>query len=103
MIRSPSMPAPNRRLFHRMGLAIPILFVLCQGCSVFPQLVRHRDPLSPEEHVRLGNSYEAQGLQLEAADQYKAALALKTNNIPALIAWGNLAFTMGDWNRAETC
>ena len=89
--------------FQQRGwLFLPIVTVL-QGCSVFPQMVRHNDPLSAEEHVQLGTSYEAQGLKENAVEQYKAALYLQKNNIPALLAWGNLAFEKGDWKNAETC
>lgn len=88
---------------HRAWLGVLILTIFCQGCSALPQLVRHRDPLSAEEHVRLGASYEAQGLQEEAVDQYKTALQLQKNSIPALMAWGNLAFAKRDWKNAQAC
>jgi tetratricopeptide (TPR) repeat protein len=86
------------------GLVLLIVTVtVLQGCSVLPQLVRHSDPLTAEEHVRLGASYEAQGLKENAIQQYQAALHLQKNNIPALVAWGNLAFEKGDWKNAEAC
>ncbi len=86
----------------KLVLQIVTVTVL-QGCSALPQLVRHSDPLSAEEHVRLGTPYEAQGLKEEAVQQYKTALHLQKNNIPALAAWGNLAFEKGDWKKAEAC
>ncbi len=90
--------------FRRGGQVLLIGAVTAlQGCSALPQLVRHSDPLSAEEHVRLGASYEVQGLQENALEQYQAALHLQKNNIPALVAWGNLAFEKGDWKTAETC
>jgi tetratricopeptide (TPR) repeat protein len=84
-------------------LLLGAMALLLQGCSVMPQLVWHSDPLSAEEHVRLGTSYEAQGLNDDAAQQYQAALHLQRNNIPALVAWGNLAFGKGDWKTAGAC
>ena len=87
----------------RVRKSLLVLAVLFQGCSALPQLVRHRDPLSAEEHLRLGASYEAQGLTDSAARQYQAALHLQKNNIPALIARGNLAFEKADWKNAEAC
>jgi len=80
-----------------------VMVTVFQGCSAVPQLVRHRDPLSAVEHLRLGASYEAQGLNEDAALQYQAALHLQKNNLSALAACGNLAFKTGNWKTAETC
>jgi Tfp pilus assembly protein PilF len=80
-----------------------VIINLLQGCSAMPQLVRHRDPLSAEEHLRLGASYESQGFMGDAAQQYQAALHLQKNNMPALVARGNLASETGDWKTAEAC
>ena len=88
---------------RRCRLVFLLMSLVMQGCSVFPQMIRHTDPLSAEEHVRLGASYEAQGLRDNAAQQYRAALDLDRNNIPALVAWGNLAFEKGDWENAKAC
>lgn len=92
------MRAPKSAL----TLSIVALAVL-QGCSALPPLVRHRDPLSAEEHLKLGASYEAQGLTEDAAHQYQAALHLQKNNMSALAACGNLAFEKGNWKTAEAC
>jgi len=90
------MRAPEAVLFLAM-------MVVLASCSALPQLVRHSDPLSAEEHVKLGRSYETQGLVADAIQQYKAALRLQKDDVPALVAWGNLAFAGGDWKNAETC
>jgi len=96
------MRVPEILRRHR-GIFLMMTVTVLQGCSALPQLVRHSDPLSAEEHVRLGASYEAQGLNGAAVEQYKAALHLQKNNIPALVAWGNLAFEQGDLKNAEAC
>ena len=79
-----------------------LMWGVLQGCSAFPQLVRHTDPLTSDEHLRLGAAYEAQGLTEDAAKQYEAAWQLQKNNGPALIALGNLAFKSGDLKTAES-
>jgi len=78
-----------------------LCLIIFPACSSFPQLVRHSDPLTPEEHLQLGASYEAQGLTEPAGKQYEEALRLNKKYIPALIAEGNLAFEKGDIKKAE--
>jgi tetratricopeptide (TPR) repeat protein len=77
-MKSPEAPRWTRRLVFFIAISA------LQGCSVFPQLVRHRDPLTAEEHVQLGNAYEEQALHEKAIDQYQAALRLQENNPGAL-------------------
>lgn len=71
------------------------------ACSSFSHIVRHSDPLTPDQHMQLGASYETQGLKEDARQQYEAALHLQRKYEPALIALGNLAFESGDWKGAE--
>jgi len=80
--------------------ALLLMLGVFSGCSAFPQLVRHADPLTPEQHMQLGASYEAQGLTEAAGDQYDAAIRLDNAFIPAHIARGNLAFANGDLKTA---
>jgi len=91
---------PNRnRLFFMFFLMLGVL----AGCSTMSsRMVRHSDPLSPDQHRQLGATYEAQEL-LELADQqYEAAIHLDKKYIPALIARGNLAFQNGGFKKAES-
>ncbi len=82
-------------------LTLPGLFaVLLSGCGHLPVLIVPRDPLSTEEHARLGATYEAQGLQKEAEAQYVAALEKDSDYVPALMAAGNAAFASGDLKSA---
>jgi tetratricopeptide (TPR) repeat protein len=92
-------------LWRRNGMVLWLFLAaaVLQGCSTLPSLVRHRDPLTANDHLRLGESYETQGLQEAALQQYQAAFKLQKNNIPALVAWGNLAFLRGDWKTAAQC
>ena len=90
----------GRNHFIRVLLCVLVIF---PSCSTYSLLVRHTDPLTPEQHMQLGASYEAQGLTEAAGQQYEAALRLQKKYIPAYIAKGNLAFVSGDLKKAETC
>jgi tetratricopeptide (TPR) repeat protein len=59
------------------------------------------DPLSADEHMRLGASYEQQGLRSSASREYGAALRKQKDFLPALMALGNVAFQNGDLIEAE--
>jgi tetratricopeptide (TPR) repeat protein len=67
-----------------------------------PPLIGSRDALSPEEHVRLGTSYEAQGLRAQAVGQYEAAVRRDPACAEGWLAMGNIAFTDGRLKEAET-
>jgi len=82
------------RGWARLALLLIVLSGL-EACSGFPRLVVLRDPLTPEEHVTLGSSYEAQGLRDLAAQEYHAALRRQTEYVPALVGLGNLSFAGG--------
>ncbi len=72
-----------------------------QACSSIPRVVVLHDPLTPEEHVTLGTSYEGQGLKEMAAREYQAALHQRSDFVPALIGLGNLSFESGAFQEAE--
>ena len=78
------MGAREVRAHRRPWTAVLLLTAFGQGCSALPQLVRHSDPLTAEEHVQLGNSYEEQGLHDRAIEQFQEALHLQKNNAVAL-------------------
>lgn len=80
---------------------LAVLSSLLAACSHLPTLTAHHDPLSAEEHDKLGASYEAQGLSKEARGQYEAALRKAPADLKAWLALGNLSFAQGDFKRAE--
>jgi Tfp pilus assembly protein PilF len=85
--------------FSRLArLAIPALFVVfCAGCAI-PHIVVHDDPLSPEEHLKLGMAYEADKEPERAAAEYRLA----AGNVPlARLYLGNTLFGMGKLSAAE--
>ncbi|OIO06128.1 MAG: hypothetical protein AUJ49_00335 [Desulfovibrionaceae bacterium CG1_02_65_16] len=46
--------------------------LLCGGCAL-PQIAIHDDPLSPEEHLKLGMAYESDKEPERALDEYRHA------------------------------
>ncbi len=86
--------------------ARPILCAIAfWGLSACASLRRYettRDPLSPAEHVALGNAYLAQGEKAAAIPQYEAAVQQDRKQIGAWIALGNIAYVAHDWKKART-
>lgn len=78
--------------------ALLAVAALASGCSHLPGF---KDPLSADEHMRLGASYEDQGLRSSAVKEYGAALRKEKNFVPALVALGNLSFEDGSLVEAE--
>jgi tetratricopeptide (TPR) repeat protein len=85
----------------RRLLAPALAALLASGCVHLPPLLRSKDALDPQEHVRLGSSYEAQGQRAEAVAQYEAAVARDPNFVEGWVALGNVAFTDGRLESAE--
>ncbi|UPT75349.1 MAG: tetratricopeptide repeat protein [Elusimicrobiota bacterium] len=86
----------------RGAVAAALALSLC-GCGTLPKVFRHADPLSAEEHARLGAAYEAEGLGAEAEKQYVRALVLDKRHQGAWMALGNRAYEAGDYEKAERC
>jgi tetratricopeptide (TPR) repeat protein len=82
----------NRNLFT----ATVLLAVLC-GCSL-PRIIVLGDPLSPEEHLKLGVAYEHNAEYDLAAAEYKAA----SRSLPlAHLFLGNVFFLQRDYAAAD--
>ncbi len=78
------------------ALALTLLTVT-SSCS-FPRFAVLHDPLTPEEHVNLGVSYEKRGELDEALAEYKAA----AKKLPlAHLYLGNIYFQQKKFSRAE--
>ena len=72
-----------------------------QACSSLPRIVVLHDPLTSQEHVTLGETYQAQGKTELAAREFEAALRRQQDYAPALVALGNLSFEAGRLQQAE--
>jgi len=72
------------------------------GCEKHPRVMILHDPLTAEEHVKLGQTYELQGHEDLAAHEYRTALTQKEGYVPALIGLGNVAFAEGALEESET-
>ena len=71
------------------------------GCGTVPKIIFLKDPLSSEEHLRLGLSYEGQGQWDLALSEYEAAL--KKGGSPSVIYGyrGNVYFSKKDYASAK--
>ena len=77
-----------------------VLFLSVSGCSI-PKIIVLHDPLSAEEHIRLGSIYESQGKPDLAREQYRAAAAQDPKHAKAWALLGDLAFRLNDLMQAE--
>lgn len=89
-----------------MNKILTLLFVILIGvtlcaCSDLPQIRILHDPLTPEEHVRLGLSYQIEGRPELATREFDRALRQRHGFVPALLGLGNLAFGRGAFSEAE--
>ena len=80
-----------------------LLFALCSlllvtACS-FPRVIILKDPLTPEEHLNLGVTYEQQGEFDNAIKEYNLA----AKQLPrAYLHLGNAYFQKREWKEAES-
>lgn len=71
--------------------------LLATACS-FPRVIVLKDPLTPEEHLNLGVTYEQQGDFDNAIKEYRLA----AKNLPrANLYLGNAYFQKREWKEAE--
>ncbi len=71
--------------------------LLATACS-FPRVIILKDPLTPEEHLNLGVTYEQQGEFDNAIKEYNLA----AKKLPrAFLYLGNTHFQKKEWKEAE--
>jgi len=85
------------RYFH---IALLMLALLLSGCSL-PKIIVLHDPLSADEHVRLGGIYDAQGKGELARDQYQAAVRQDKKHLRAWTLLGDSTFRLKEYDAAE--
>jgi tetratricopeptide (TPR) repeat protein len=79
------------------------LMTLCIAFCLFacasPRIIVLDDPLSPEEHINLGVTYEKKGELDNALKEYKEA----SKKLPlAYLYMGNVYFQKNEYDKAET-
>jgi len=81
----------------RCAVALILVAFLFSSCSI-PRIAILKDPLTPEEHVNLGVSYEKRGELDAALEEYRAA----TKAMPlAYLYVGNVYFQRKAYSDAE--
>ena len=70
------------------------------GCSL-PMIIVLNDPLSADEHVRLGGIYDSQGKTELARDQYRAAIRQDKKHLRAWTLLGDTAYRLKEYGEAE--
>ncbi len=82
------------------SLLLITLTLFLSGCSM-PKIIVLHDPLSAEEHLRLGSIYEQQGKTDLAREQYRMAAAQDPKHARAWALVGDLSYRLGDLRDAE--
>jgi Tfp pilus assembly protein PilF len=77
-----------------------MLALLFSGCSL-PKIIVLHDPLSAEEHVKLGGIYDSQGKTGLAREQYRLAVKQDPKNGRAWSLLGDIAYRDKDYPDAE--
>lgn len=81
----------------RIRLLMLTLVVIIAGCAM-PRIIIYDDPLSSEEHLKLGMAYEKDGELDNAIGEYKAA----ARKLPiAYLYLGNVHFQKNELDQAE--
>jgi tetratricopeptide (TPR) repeat protein len=90
------------RLLDASYKALSLLLVALGLCTLFsctlPKISVLHDPLTPEEHINLGVSYEKKGELDAALEQYQTA---SKKSFAAYLYMGNVYFQKNDADRAE--
>jgi Tfp pilus assembly protein PilF len=77
-----------------------ILSLAFSGCSL-PKIIVLHDPLSADEHVRLGGIYDDQGKTELARDQYRHAVRLAKKHVQAWTLLGDSTYRLKEYGEAE--
>jgi Tfp pilus assembly protein PilF len=86
-----------QKIFHSIAIALVLLF---SGCSL-PKIIVLHDPLSAEEHIKLGGIYDSQGKTGLAHEQYRFAVKQAPENGRAWSLLGDVAYREKDYPEAE--
>lgn len=90
-----------RRTKALLSLLFLSSLLFASGCAL-PKIIILNDPLSAEEHAKLGRIYESQGKEDLALLQYRAAVKKDARHSQAWLLLGDLSYRRGDYGEAET-
>lgn len=80
--------------------AIVLIFIV-SACGPLPRFIVLHDPLTPEEHITLGLSYEQKGENDLALGEYKKAMKALREDFRPLFYAGNVYYKKREYNLAE--
>ena len=91
--------ADNKSCIYFFMQGICFIFVtLCIASCSLPRIILLEDPLSPEEHLNLGVTYETNGELDNALEEYKKA----SKSLPRAYTYiGNIYLQKGEFENAE--
>lgn len=79
------------------AIGLVVLLIITSSCGL-PRIIVLNDPLTPEEHINLGVSYENKGELDAALKEYETA----SKKLPiAYLYIGNIYFQKNDFENAE--
>lgn len=79
---------------------VAVMLAVGGACSL-PRIIILNDPLSVEEHIKLGRIYETQGKNDLAFQQYQDALRKEPDSVTTLLLLGDLSFRTKRYSDAE--
>lgn len=80
---------------------LPIACFILWGCGG-RQIIITKDPLSAEEHIKLGQAYEVKGELGLALQEYEKGLEKDNTNCMGYFGIGNIFYKKGNLSDAET-
>ncbi len=79
-----------------------ILIACTSSCGSIPKLIVLHDPLTADEHITLGLSYEQKGEYDFAVQEYKKAIKMTDADFRPFFYAGNVYYKIKDYKLSET-
>jgi len=96
----PSRLAPVTDVAMKSLLGIITMLLVIEGCSQFPHIIIASDPLTADEHLKLGAAYESKKEWDIALEEYSRALK-KDPHCLAYFYIGNVWYEKGELSKAR--
>ncbi len=78
-----------------------IIILAASACGPMPRLIVLHDPLTPDEHITLGLSYEQKGEDDHALQEYDRAVKMSSEDFRPFYYAGNVYYKKREYNLAE--